>query len=247
MTIFTVNAFDDGYFKNCEPTSKLQQFCMNSWQKAGFDIKVFDYNSDEVKEAKEKYKLWINSAVKQRKIPIASDPIRLYILSLYEDMMYFDTDMYLMKSQFIQKIAEDTNFRIFGNLFCAVHNGKDTQTPKTILEKYYNTDKIKGDKELITNNINDLKRMSFHNELIHLPRIENKYYKNIYVETTKDIDRLYGEKTCIYATSFDLYKQLCSEGKKDAYHIKYLFNMPKEDKEEFKTFMENGNDYDKLI
>ena len=53
MTIFTVNPLNDNYLN--QPFIK---FCMKTWEKVGFPIKVFDYNSKEVKEAKEKYKIW---------------------------------------------------------------------------------------------------------------------------------------------------------------------------------------------
>ena len=64
MTIFTVNPFDDGYFVDGKPVSKFQQFCMRSWERMGCEIKVFDYKSPEVIEAKEKCKEWVENALK---------------------------------------------------------------------------------------------------------------------------------------------------------------------------------------
>lgn len=57
MKIFTINPIDDNFFdKNNNPTRAINKFCMNSWKRLNIPIKVFDYNSPEIIECREKYK-----------------------------------------------------------------------------------------------------------------------------------------------------------------------------------------------
>lgn len=259
MTIFTVNPFDDGYFVDGKPVDKFQQFCMRSWERLGCEIKVFDYNSPEVIEAKEKYKLWVDSAVKKgtesRFLSIASDPIRLYILSLYEDLLYFDTDFYVADPTVLKKLEDETSFKIRCHNFCAVHNGKRKDIAKKILNECYMTDKTKGDKQIIESSDFCLSLSSIQNKRtwLHCPRIDRKDWYNFYVENIDEVLKYQKErgdkKLCFYSSSNpnllnELHNVPIFLNKKDErgeflYDFKYLNHIPAEDFDEFRSFMDN--------
>lgn len=245
MTIFTVNPLNDNYLN--QPFIK---FCMSTWEKAEFPIKVFDYNSKEVKEAKEKYKIWIQSALNSNvdnKIAIAFDPIRLYILSLYEDMMYFDTDMIVMKADALRKIAKEEDFRVFGgnNFFC-VHNGKDIKTPKLILDRCYCTDKVKRDGLVCREDLQDLKLQGLksHGEFLHNPRIDSSMYRCLYTKSREEILSCKDNKTCFYVTDTSIISGLNLDNLIP--QVKVISNMSLGERKVFKQFLENGNDYDNI-
>lgn len=245
MTIFTVNPLNDNYLNQ-----SFIKFCMSTWEKAGFPIKVFDYNSKEVKEAKEKYKIWIQSALNSdldNKIAIAFDPIRLYILSLYKDMMYFDTDMIVMKADALRKIAQEEDFRVFGgnNFFC-VHNGKDIKTPKLILDRCYCTDKVKRDGLVCREDLQDLKLQGLksHAEFLHNPRIDSSIYRCLYTKSREEILSCKDNKTCFYVTDTSIINGLNLDNLIP--QIKIISNMSLEERKIFKQFLENGNDYDNI-
>lgn len=247
MTVFTVNPFDDGYFVDGKPVDKFQQFCMRSWGRLGCEIKVFDYNSPEVIEAKEKYKLWIDSAVKKGCISIASDPIRLYILSLYEDLLYFDTDVYVADPVRLKELKNEITFKIRCHNFCIVHNGKRRDIAKKILDECYMTDKVKGDKKVIEGSELCLSLPFIQNNgtWIHCPRIDNKNWDNLYIENNDEIKKYKEENPnrhiCFYTTSPVCRMPLKEKDKKgtDLYQIKYLKHIPAEDFKEFRSFMDN--------
>ena len=251
MTVFTVNPFDDGYFADGKPVNKFQQFCMRSWERLGCEIKVFDYNSPEVIEEKEKYKLWIDSAVKRgltsQFLSIASDPIRLYILSLYNDLLYFDTDVYVADPVRLKELENETTFKIHCHNFCAVYNGKRKDIAKKILDKCYMTDKTKGDRRVIESSDFCLSLPSIQNKAtwLHCPRIDHKNWYNFYIETRDEMEKYTEENPkrhiCFYTTSL-----MCRTFPKEKdekgdilYNVKYLKHIPAEDFEEFRSYMDN--------
>lgn len=242
MTIFTVNLLNNNYIQ--QPFIK---FCMNTWEKSGLEIKVFDFNSPEVKEAKEKYKTWIDSALNSKdvnKTAIASDPIRLYILSLYEDMLYLDTDMILMRADVLKQIALEKHFSIYGgsNFFC-VHNGKDLQTPRKILERCYNTDKFTNDKNIVSSLKDlELKKIKDNYSLVHNPRIDNPLWHCRYSNNIEEIKNCTIPNTCFYVTNREVFKETHSGFNYGI--VKNISKMPLEDRKVFMQFLENGNDYD---
>lgn len=252
MTIFTVNPFDDGYFVDGKPVSKFQQFCMRSWERLSCEIKVFDYNSPEVIEAKEKYKLWIDSAVKKGWVSAASDAIRLYILSLYDDLLYFDTDIYVADPTVLKELENETTFKIRYHNFCIVHNGKRKDIAKKILDECYMTDKTKGDKRIIESSDFCLSLPSIQNKAtwLHCPRIGDKNWHNFYIENIDEFFKYQKEKNdkklCFYSSQQNLLKSSCqfSFGKKNErgeffYDFKPLNHIPAEDFDEFRSFMDN--------
>lgn len=258
MTIFTVNAFDNGYFVDGKPASKFQQFCMKSWERLGCEIKVFDYNSPEVIEAKEKYKLWIDSAVKAGNYETASDAIRLHILSLYEELLYLDTDVYIADATRLKELINETTFKIRFHNFCIVHNGKRRDKARKILEENYMTDEVKKDMKIITNNeeLLSLKHIQNGYTWLHIPRVENENWDNIYVETSDELKEYVETYTkdnpsrhvCFYSASPELSKELMEAvipidiEDKDGEHLyqaKYLNKIPDEDFEEFRSYMDN--------
>ena len=254
MTVFTVNPFDDGYFIDGKPTSKFQQFCMRSWERLGYEIKVFDYNSPEVIEAKEKYKLWVDSAVKRgltsKFLSIASDAIRLYILSLYDDLLYFDTDIYVADPIVLKELENETSFKIRCHNFCAVHNGKRKDIAKKILDECYMTDETKGDKLVIENSDFCLSLPSIQNKAtwLHCPRIGDKNWHNFYIENTDEFFKYQKEKNdkkiCYYCSqqTFLNARRLSISNKSDQqplYSFKPLNYIPAEDFNEFRSFMDN--------
>lgn len=249
MTVFTINAFDDGYFVDGKPVSKFQQFCMRSWERLDCEIKVFDYNSPEVIEAKEKYKLWIDSAVNKGLLDIASDPIKLYILSLYEDLLYLDTDVYVSDPTVLKELSN--SFKIRFHNFCIVHNGRRRDIARKILSECYMTDNIQEDKSIIKGNefLLSLSHVPNKHTRDHFPRIGDKNWDNLYVETKDEIEKIYKKYTeenperhvCFYTTSQECFIQFNEEDEKGEklYQVKYLTNIPDEDFEEFRSFMDN--------
>lgn len=254
MTIFTTNPFDDGYFVDGKPVSKFQQFCMRSWERMECEIKVFDYKSPEVIEAKEKCKEWVENALKINHKPIASDAIRLYILSLYPDLLYFDTDVYISDPSVMQTMIGEETFRIRNKNFCIVHNGKRQDIAKKIVEEYYMTGNVMGDRQLISNSefLSSLPSIPNNSTWEHMPRIENKYYDNIYVESISEIKKYIEERPnrhlCFYFQTpirGKLYKEGILPFKKldekgnTFCDFKYFHKIPDEDFEEFRSFMDN--------
>lgn len=251
MTVFTVNAFDNGYFVDGKPANKFQQFCMKSWERLGYEIKVFDYNSPEVNEAKEKYKLWIDSAVKKRHMSIASDAIRLYILSLYDDLLYFDTDIYVADPIVLKELENETTFKIRSHNFCVVHNGKRKDIAKKILNECYMTDKTKVDRHIIESSDFCLSLSSIQNKYtwLHCPRIENKNWHNFYIESIDEFFKYQKEKNdkkiCYYCSqqTFLNARRFYISNKNEQgdllYDFKPLNRIPAEDFDEFLSFMEN--------
>lgn len=251
MTVFTVNPFDDGYFVDGKPVSKFQQFCMRSWERLGCQIKVFDYNSPEVIEAKEKCKLWIDSAVKKGFVSVASDAIRLYILSLYDDLLYFDTDIYVADPTVLKELENETIFKIRYHNFCVVHNGKRKDIAKKILDECYMTDEVKGDKKVIESSEFCLSLHSIQNKAtwLHCPRIEDKNWHNFYIESIDEFFKYQKEKNdkkiCYYCSqqTFLNARRFSISNKNEQENLlcdfKPLNRIPAEDFDEFRSFMDN--------
>lgn len=133
MTLFTVNPFDDGYYKNGEPSRDVEKICFRRWKKLFPNLKVFDYNSKEIQEA---IKLFPNTYAAcledSSEKCVFGDIARLYILSKYEDHIYFDNDLYPITD----RIWVGDDFSCYYNCFMLTSNGKDLETAKKLLEQY---------------------------------------------------------------------------------------------------------------
>lgn len=234
MTIFTINGWDNNYFQNGEPTNPFHKFCMNSWKRADVDIKVFDYNSPEIKEAKIIYKDWIESAVSRDRKNIAADAMRLYILSLYPNMLYLDTDVYMIQGDWLKQLEQEKNFNVFcKRMFCAIYNGEDLETPKQMLE-YYHTADTKHDKD-ICKNFPNIEKLNTQQQIKHLAGVEMPWVKTYYVDSIEEAELYNGN--CLYSANIELYRKLDRNNEKNKYSIKWLLGMPEEDIEELKTYI----------
>ena len=143
MTVFTLNAFDNGYFKDGKPTNPFDKFCFNSWLNNGIDVKVFDYTSPEVIEAKNKYDKILRI---QRDLRIVCDVIRLYILSLYPNMLYIDTDVCLIDKSILDEVSKIDDLAFSRGYYYFIWNGSRTDKVKTLLEWYEKQEELKADK-----------------------------------------------------------------------------------------------------
>lgn len=95
MTLFTVNPFDDGYFENGEPSRTIEKICFRRWKKLFNEVRVYDFNSEEVKEAIERFpNLYKRCIDTPKEKCVFADVVRLIVLSKYEDHVYFDCDLY---------------------------------------------------------------------------------------------------------------------------------------------------------
>lgn len=143
--VFTINALDNNYFSNGRPTGELENICFNSWTRL-FDVKVFDFNSPEIKECKEVYKDYLSLCLQKKSITCYSDVLRMYILSLYPNSLYFDTDMYLTN-------PKELNFNSCGwktnGCFSLIYNGYETDRAASILNIYKNSQKVLRDKGMM--------------------------------------------------------------------------------------------------
>lgn len=238
MTIFTVNPFDDGYFDNqTGAKGAVIKLCRSSWERSCYPVKIFDFTSDEVIEAKEKYKDWIASSLRQGFKSRATDAIRLYILSLYPDLLYMDTDCYIMDSKRLSLVAKDKDFSILGNLLCAVHNGEDLSTPKKILDEVYAKEtEARGDKDVITKSYSGLKRMS--GAIIkHFPHL-SPAYRILYTKDITEIESCEDQRTVFFYDSFSL-----PAGEKFTCETKDISMMEASDKGKLLELMDNYGDF----
>lgn len=238
MTIFTVNPFDDGYFDNqTGAKGTVAKLCRKSWERSGYPVKIFDFSSEEVVEAKEKYKGWITSSLDQGYKSMATDAIRLYILSLYPDMLYLDTDCYIMDYKRLARVAKDKEFSILGNLFCAIHNGEDIETPAKILDEIYGKETVaRGDKSVILDKYSGLKRMS--GAIIkHFPHL-SPAYRILYAANISEIESCTDQSTVFFFDSFSL-----PSGNEYKCETKDISMMEASDKEEFLKLMDNYGDF----
>lgn len=191
MTIFTVNPMDDGYFEGGEPKGELERLCMATWRRTKFPVKVFNFDSPEVIEAKRKFPEWTEAALEAGHIPMLSDMIRLYIMSLYPGMMYMDTDVYIRNpSSFASDIENDRAFRIVGSNFFCMHNGQDTETAGEILERNYRTEDIVLDKVVARKELERglMKWEGGKRQILHFPQFGNPDYRISYTENPADIE-----------------------------------------------------------
>lgn len=238
MTIFTVNPFDDGYFDNqTGAKGTVIKLCRSSWEKSGYPVKIFDFSSEEVIEAKEKYKEWIASSLEQGFKSRAADAIRLYILSLYPDLLYMDTDCYIMDYKRLSIVSKDKEFSILGNLLCAVHNGEDLDTPKKMLDEVYGKESVaRGDKAVITESYSGLKRMS--GAIIkHFPHLSPSY-KILYARDIAEIESCEDKSTVFFYDSFSL-----PSGAEYKCETKDISMMEASDKAKMLELMDNYGDF----
>jgi len=168
ITCFTVNAFDDGYYKDGLPVDEAnRKMWLYNVEKNShiFDFKVYDYTHPLVIECKEKYKEFFD---REDIWPsIKTDVIRLYILSKLPYHLYIDDDVVLLDNFEIEN--EEDYFFSDIDTFCCIYNGSNLDVFKEILEIYPFEDKqldklekkflIKDDrkkltKEEYTNDIN---------------------------------------------------------------------------------------------
>ena len=249
MTVFTVNAFDNGYFKDGKPTSEIQRVCFNSWLNNGINIKVFDYNSPEVIEAKIKFKKYIDKAVSYGLNSYAVDAIRFYILSLYPNMLYIDTDLYCLGNDF-SDLENEALFQ--GHGFFAIYNGEQTELFKELSEKMFSSSRImldnlffdEYDEESVTLFGKKIKSMS--KKGLHLPMLDRGKEINHFISDIKDIEDV--RKDYHYYLVSPVDKKIKEILKlKKINHVK-LFpqNIPKEDLRCLLKYMKNGEKYDSL-
>lgn len=217
ITCFTINAFDNGYYKDGLPVDKAnRKMWLHNVEKFGniFDFKVFDYNHPLVIECKEKYKEFFDR--EEIWISIKADIIRLYILSKLPYHLYIDDDTILCNNFKIED-EEDYFFSIYG-AFCCIYNGNNLDVFKKILEIYPFDDKQLKQIETKDNsvyfyNIKRLDYMLFLNiykyleskqnnnlEINHYSEqvlvkdpSENKLIKNIIISKDKKLDYSYKE------------------------------------------------------
>lgn len=247
MTVFTINAFDNGYFKDGKPADEIQRICFNSWLNNGIDVKVFDYNSPEVIEAKIKFKSYIDKAIFYGLNSYAADAIRFYILSLYPDMLYIDTDLYYTGNDF-SDLGNEAQFQ--GHGFFAIYNGKQTELFREFSEEMFSSNRImldnlffdKYDEESVTLFGRKIKAMN--KKGLHLPMLDRGKEINYFIgdiEDTEDVRK--GYNYYLVSPVDKKIKEILKSKKID--HVK-LFpqNMPKEDLRCFLKYMKNGGKYD---
>ena len=138
MTIFTVNYRDDGYFDGNIPARPFQKICFRTWKDTGEPVKVFDSRSQEVIRAKEIFSEYLLEAEK-KSIALCSDPVKLYICSLYPEYLYLDTDVYLNGNVLSGWLSENENGKDFctrGSSFYCIWSGKEKKRDLSVLNKY---------------------------------------------------------------------------------------------------------------
>ena len=140
ITCFTINAFDDDYYKNGLPVDEVSRnIVLHNKFNFGkvFDFKVFDYNHPLVIECKEKYKEFFDreDIIKS----VKTDVVRLYILSKLPYHLYIDDDVLLL-DDFEIKDEEDYFLGHCGCFNC-IYNGSNLDIFKEMLEIYPFDDK----------------------------------------------------------------------------------------------------------
>ena len=140
ITCFTINAFDNGYYKDGLPVDEAnRKMWLHNVEKYShiFDFKVYDYTHPLVIECKEKYKEFFDR--KEIWPTIKTDVIRLYILSKLPYHLYIDDDVVLLGSF---KIEDEEDY-FFSDIdpFCCIYNGNSLDVFKKILEIYPFDDK----------------------------------------------------------------------------------------------------------
>jgi hypothetical protein len=135
ITCFTVNAFDDGYYKDGLPVDeankKMWLYNVENYSHI-FDFKIYDYTHPLVIECKEKYKEFFDR--EEIWTSVKTDVIRLYILSKLPYHLYIDDDVVLLDN-FEIKDEEDYFFSDM-DTFCCIYNSNNLDVFKKILEMY---------------------------------------------------------------------------------------------------------------
>lgn len=132
ITFFTLNLFDNGYFDDSGPTKVIERIAFMSWVRK-FDVKVFDYRDDVVKDCINEYREIYDYCLEHPgKACIFGDIVRLKVLSLYPYHYYFDCDSYLIDFN----LHDKEHFQTAGGCFLNLYNGSDLETAKKILEVY---------------------------------------------------------------------------------------------------------------
>ena len=235
MTFFTINAYDNNYFINKEPFNEIEKICFNSW-KEKVEVKVFDFNSEEVKCCAEKYNEIYTKALEQRKECCFADIVRLYILSIYPEHFYFDCDIYLKEKPTILS----NNFQLaLGRSFQLMYNGNDLETAKKLLSFYNN--EILRDKQVVNgkrfcsmpNNNNFIHLCGFDKEpngaysaiINNLKELDNilKLYKN--KKTNKHLNLFFtDEKVLRQCFFFDMNNKIFFKSLKNIKYQKEIIN-----------------------
>lgn len=182
--VFTINAIDNNYFQNGQPAGELERICFNSWTKY-FNVKVFDYNSPEIKECKEKYKNYLDLCLKKKSLSCYADVLRMYILSLYPSSVYFDTDFYLINPERLN--FKYTEWQSSGG-FQLMYNGYATDIAKQALNIYKTVQKVIRDKGIVKELQLTQKRLLFPQSIgIHLSTLsdESPHFNCICNDVTK--------------------------------------------------------------
>ena len=159
MIIFTVNPYNDNVIN-----SPIPQFCMNSWKKLGYDIKVFDYNSEEVKFVKSE----CHEHFLGKSISIKTDAIRMYILSQYPNHLYLDWDVYVHK-------PFDLKEKLIRPYFWSIYNAEELDYFKVLYEQY-KLGLFKNLYDAEVSKILNIKDNGAINELNHLYSADRPYY-----------------------------------------------------------------------
>lgn len=207
MTIFTMNAFKNDYINN-----PILKEIMKTWEKLEYPVKIFNYNSPEVIDAKKLYDKYIVNCVKNNLLNFATDPIRLYILSKYKDYLYLDTDLACINNnvnKFLSEI-ESNKHTVFGDGFYFLYSGEDNFFFKDILNTYYTKPAIIKDENILESYGNGIKlKDELKNNFIHLHHISKLFNGNLkdyaYFDENsnlqKNIDKLLKCKTLFISTN----------------------------------------------
>lgn len=154
----------------------VHSFCVKSWEKLNCEIKIFDYNNDDVKFVKQD----CFEHFKSKSIAIRTDAIRMYILSKYPYYLYLDWDVYVKDFFTLNKcfvrpyfwsIYNHNNLNFFNDVYSMYKNG--------IFKNTYDCDVSKKINIQCTESIP---------QLIHLYSTDRKYY--LY-SSNKDVAKKY--------------------------------------------------------
>lgn len=184
MTFFTVNPFDDGYFKDGMPTRRIEKICFRKWKKLHPDLVVLDYNSDEVKEAIRRYpKLYKKCSEVEKEKCVFADVVRLIALTKHEDWCYFDCDLYP-----IDDFIEGTG--LYYNCFMLMNISK--QDAEKLLRCYDDNDLPDNlfdiyDKKIIAKSGIQFSQLNAH--VLHLSGVDvNPHYMTV-ADTAEDYEK----------------------------------------------------------
>jgi hypothetical protein len=137
---------------------------MNSLKKLGYDIKVFDYNSEEVKFVKNDCLEHFES----KSISIRTDAIRMFILSQYSDYLYLDWDVYVHEPFELKE-------KVIRPYFWSIYNAEELDYFKVLYEQY-KLGLFKNLYDAEVSKILNIKDNGTINELNHLYSADRPYY-----------------------------------------------------------------------